>query len=617
MTYPAISRVLLRHRGLRILAIMATTLAVVYVALAPVRAEASALRPLQVSLTFDDGVTDQLQGQQLLEKYGMRGTFFINSSFIGLPGYMTRANLDTLKARGHEIGGHTVSHQSLPSLSADEQNRQVCMDRNTLLSWGFAVTSFAYPFVEFDASTEALAQTCGYNSARSVGDIRSPFSCTGCPTAETVPPADPYALRTADDVESNWTLANLQNLITRAEANGGWLILNLHHVCATNCAAASISPTNLDRFLAWLQPRSGPTIRTTVRTVQQVVGGAVRPAVAPTPPPAPGAPGVNTVRNASLETANTSSPNVPSCFTSAGYGTNTATVSRVNDAHSGAWASRIVMSSRTDGDAKIIPAFDLGQCSSQVAQGRTYQASAWYKSDVPVFFTLYKRNAIGQWGYWTQSPRIAPASTWTQATWLTPTPPADALAASFGLTIDSVGALTTDDYGFADTTAAPAPLGVNALKNASLETPGADGFPQCWTGAGYGTNTPVWTRVTDAADGTYAQQLELTSRTDGDAKLIPSWDSGNCAPLVTTGHTYTLSVAYKSTATTFFTLYRQDSTGTWAYWTQSPVFPASTEYTTATWTSPAVPDGTTAVTFGLTLDSVGQVTTDNYSMIGN
>jgi hypothetical protein len=275
------------------------------------------------------------------------------------------------------------------------------------------------------------------------------------------------------------------------------------------------------------------------------------------------------------------------------------------------------MTSRTDGDAKIIPTFDLGQCSSQVAQGRTYQVSTWYKSDVPVFFTLYKRNAIGQWAYWTQSPRIAASSGWTQATWLTPTPPADAVAASFGLTIDSVGTLTTDDYGFADTTAAPAPPGVNALINASLETPGADGFPYCWTGAGYGTNTPVWTRVTDAADGGFAQKLELTSRTDGDAKLIPSWDSGNCAPLVTVGRTYTLSVAYKSTATTFFTLYRQDTAGTWAYWTQSPVFPAAAGYTTATWTSPAVPAGTKAVTFGLTLDSVGQVTTDNYSMISN
>ena len=117
---------------------------------------------------------------------------------------------------------------------------------------------------------------------------------------------------------------------------------------------------------------------------------------------------------------------MPDCFTSAGYGTNVATVSRVTDAHTGTYASRIVVTSRTDGDAKIIPTFDLGQCSSQVAQGRTYQVSAWYKSDVQVFFTMYKRNAAGQWSYWTQSPRIAPSTTWTQATWITPAPPADA-----------------------------------------------------------------------------------------------------------------------------------------------------------------------------------------------
>jgi peptidoglycan/xylan/chitin deacetylase (PgdA/CDA1 family) len=605
------------HLGVRIFAIAVALLTAFYVAFMPLTADASASRPLTVTLTFDDGVADQLQGEQLLEKYGMVGTFYINSALIGLPGYMTRANLDNLKAKGHEIGGHTVSHQNLPTLSADEQNRQICLDRNTLLSWGYAVTTFAYPFVAFDATTKAIAQQCGYNAARSVGDLRSPFSCSDCPTAETVPPADPYAIRTADDVESNWTLSNLQNLVTRAEQNGGWLPLNLHHVCATNCVAESISPTTLDRFLAWLKPRSAATIRTTVRTAAQVLGGAVKPAVAPTPPPAPGAPGVNTVRNASLESANAVFPNVPGCFTSAGYGTNTVTVSRVNDVHTGSWASRIVMSSRTDGDAKIIPTFDLGQCSSQVAQGRTYQVSAWFKSDVQTFFTLYKRNAIGQWSYWTQSPRIAPSSTWTQATWISPPPPADAVAASFGLTIDSVGTLTTDDYGLADTTPAPAPPGVNALKNPSLETNGADGFPQCWTGAGYGTNTPVWTRVTDAADGTYAQKLELTSRTDGDAKLIPSWDSGNCAPLVTVGSTYTLGVSYKSDASTYFTLYRQDTAGNWAWWTQSPTFPASAAYTTATWTSPPVPDGTRAVTFGLTLDSVGQVTTDNYSFVGN
>jgi len=594
---------------------LAIVLAGAVTTLTPAAAQASVLHPLAVTLTFDDGFADELPGATMLQSHGMVGTFYINSSFIDQSGYMTRSQLNDLAAQGHEIGGHTVSHQDLTTLDADEQNRQICQDRDTLLSWGFQVTSFAYPFANLSPSLEAVAQHCGYNSARAVGDLRSPTSCEDCPSTESVPPADPYAVRTPDDVESNWTLAQLQNLVTTAEVDGGWLPFNLHHVCSAGCPPESIPPTVLDDFLTWLAPRTA--VGTTVKTVQQALGGATQPAVDPVAPLAPGDPGVNTVRNASLETPSAADPNVPDCFTSTGYGANTATQTRVTDAHTGTYASRLVMTAHTDGDAKLVPRFDLGQCANQVAQGHTYQVSAWYKSDVPVFFTLYQRDAVGHWSYWTQSPRLAAAADWTQASWISPTVPSAAVAASFGLTVDNVGTLTADDFGFADTTVAPAPDGVNALVNPSLEAPGADGFPQCWTGAGYGTNTPVWTRVTDAADGTSAEKLEMTSLADGDAKLIAGWDSGNCAPLVTPGKTLTLSVAYHGTAPTFLTVYRQDTDGNWSYWTQSPSLPTSATYTTGSWTTPAVPAGTKAVTFGLTLDQVGEVTTDNYSLVSN
>ena len=581
----------------------------------PVAAQASPANPLAVTFTLDDGFTDEIPGQQLLEQYGMVGTFYINSSFIGLPGYMTRSQLDDLAAHGHEVGGHTVSHQDLTTLSADEQSRQICQDRNTLLSWGYPVTSFAYPFANLDPAVEAVARGCGYNSARAVGDLRSPESCADCPTTEAVPPVDPYAIRTPDDIGVTTTLAQLQALVEAAEVDGGWLPLNLHHVCSSDCPAESIPPTVLDGFLAWLAPRT--SIGTTVKTVHQVIGGAVRDPVDPVAPPPPGDPGVNTVRNPSLETVSTLEANLPDCWSAAGYGTNTVTSTRVTDAHTGSYGSRIEVSSLTDGDAKLVPRLDLGDCSSQVAQGRNYRVSAWYKSDVPVFFTLYQRAAIGRWRYWTQSPPLAPQADWTQATWITPVPPATAVAASFGLTIDRVGTLVTDDYSFADHPLEPAPDGVNALVNPSLETAGEDGWPHCWTGAGYGDNAPVWTRVTDAADGAYAQRLELTSHTDGDAKLVPGWDSVNCAPLVTPGKNLTLSVSYHSTQPTFFTVYRQDADGTWSWWTQSPPFAATATYATAAWATPAVPAGTRAVTFGLTLDRVGQVTTDNYSLVSN
>jgi peptidoglycan/xylan/chitin deacetylase (PgdA/CDA1 family) len=409
-------------------------------------ATASAARPLIVSLTFDDGSADQMTAHQLLKNHGMVGTFYINSSFIGSPGFMTRADLETLKANGHEIGGHSFNHPSLTSLSAAEANRQICTDRNTLLSWGYAVTSFAYPFSDFNESVKSTVQTCGYNTARAVGGLRSPHSCIECPAAEPIPSADLFATRTPDDIETTWTLQDLKNTVTRAEMNGGWLALNLHHVC-DGCDLRSIRASVLDEFLAWLQPRSGSTIRTTVKTVQQVVIGNVKPPVTPTPPPPPGDPGVNTVGNASLETVSSANGNLPKCFTnSAGYGTNRVTFRRVSDAHSGSFGERVRIISRKDGDAKLVQAMDLGECSSQVASGRQYEVSAWYKSNVEVFFTLYKRNASGEWSYWTQTPRIAPASRWTKATWISPTPPADALAVSFGLTIDRVGILTTDDY---------------------------------------------------------------------------------------------------------------------------------------------------------------------------
>ena len=408
-------------------------------------ATASATRPLTVSLTFDDGRADQMTAQQLLKNHGMVGTFYINSSFIGVPGHMTRADLETLKANGHEIGGHSANHLSLISLSADEAERQVCTDRNTLLSWGYAVTSFAYPFSDFNPSVKSMVQTCGYNTARTVGNLWSPHGCADCPAAEPIPPADLYATGTPADVDTTWTLEDLKNTVTRAETNGGWLTFNFHHVC-DGCDLRSIRASVLDQFLAWLQPRSGPTIQTSVKTVQQVVTGSVKPPVTPTPPPPPGDPGVNTVRNASLETVSSVNANLPECFDSAGYGTNSVTYTRVNDAHSGSFGEQVTMTSRTDGDAKLVPLMDLGECSSQVASGRNYEVSAWYKSNVEVFFTLYKRNAIGQWTYWTHSPRFAASDTYVASDLDLRRFPADAVAMSFGLTIDSVGSVTSDNY---------------------------------------------------------------------------------------------------------------------------------------------------------------------------
>lgn len=64
-----------------------------------------------VFLTFDDGGSsayDRIAG--MLESRNWRGHFFITAGRVGSRGFVTRAQLRELHARGHVIGSHSWSH---------------------------------------------------------------------------------------------------------------------------------------------------------------------------------------------------------------------------------------------------------------------------------------------------------------------------------------------------------------------------------------------------------------------------------------------------------------------------------------------------------------------------
>lgn len=410
-----------------------------------------------VSLTFDDGNADQLPAAQTLQAAGMKGTFYIPSGFVDSPDYLTRADLTAIAGMGHEIGGHTVTHPDLTTLPSDEAKRQICDDRVNLTNWGFRVTSFAYPFAAATADSEALAQQCGYNSARGLGDIQSRFGCADCPFSESMTPDDKYYLKALDQVDNTWTLADLQTAVTNAETdNGGWVQITFHHVGGSDPLAVPVQ--TFDDFVNWLKPRA-TTNNTVVKTVDQVIGGTVNAAVNG-PVVSPPGPGVNGVaQNASLETDSTN-PNVPACFMIGGYGENTPTFTTTTtapNAQEGAKAEDLSVANYVSGDAKLLPTFDLGGCSPSVTAGRTYSLRAWYKSNTVTQFAVYTRSGVGTWSYWTSSPYFATSSTYTQAVWTTPAIPSGVTGLSFGLNQFNNGLLTTDSYSFYDTEGAPDP----------------------------------------------------------------------------------------------------------------------------------------------------------------
>src|SRR5260370_1147322 len=258
----------------------ATTTAATTTAATTTAAAATAHRRTVVSLTFDDGTADQFAAARIMHRYGLAGTFFIITGPVGAPHYMSLADLRQLAANGDEIGGHTVSHLDLVNTTLAEARRQVCAGRAILTRWGFHATSFAYPDGAANRQVEATIAACGFNAARIVSGLAGP-GCPGCAAAESLPPADRYAIRSPGQVESGTTLAGLERSVLTAQRHGGgWGPLIFHHVGAANRPGQlSIRDTTFRAFVAWLAQQRGHGV--TVETMHQVIGGA-------RPPPGPG-----------------------------------------------------------------------------------------------------------------------------------------------------------------------------------------------------------------------------------------------------------------------------------------------------------------------------------------
>jgi peptidoglycan/xylan/chitin deacetylase (PgdA/CDA1 family) len=267
-----------RTRGLRL-----KHFAVVGLFALALAAPASAFAaPTVVSLTFDDGLSNQYGLRTVLSQHAMHATFYINSDHIGSSStYMTWPQLSDLASDGNEIAGHSLDHVDLTSVTTTEAQRQVCADRQAIIAAGFLVTDFAYPYGAENPSIDAIVQGCGYSSGRrSWGDCAIgtlPENCTD-PVAEAIPPHNIWATGTLASIRAWNTLADLEGAVTRAESTGGgWVTFVFHNFCdGCDPSGYSTSPAILSAFMDWLAPRAATG--TYVRTVRDVVSDATAPA---------------------------------------------------------------------------------------------------------------------------------------------------------------------------------------------------------------------------------------------------------------------------------------------------------------------------------------------------
>ncbi len=112
-----------------------------------------------ITFSYDDAVTQDIKMIELMDKYGLKGTFNLNSEYLGLQSeggmvfdnfvYRHKVKPEDVKEvyKNHEVAVHTLTHPRLPEIEDEaEIIRQVEQDRLNLEKYsGGEVIGMAYP----------------------------------------------------------------------------------------------------------------------------------------------------------------------------------------------------------------------------------------------------------------------------------------------------------------------------------------------------------------------------------------------------------------------------------------------------------------------------------------
>jgi peptidoglycan/xylan/chitin deacetylase (PgdA/CDA1 family) len=126
-------------------------------------------RPKALTLSYDDGVEQDIRLMSIMDAHGIKGTFNLNSGLLkseetSYPAGKTHRQLTVAQARkvyahaGHEVAVHGVTHPSLGQLPLPAALQEVLEDRRRLEDmFGTVVRGMAYPYGTYnDALIEGL-----------------------------------------------------------------------------------------------------------------------------------------------------------------------------------------------------------------------------------------------------------------------------------------------------------------------------------------------------------------------------------------------------------------------------------------------------------------------------
>jgi hypothetical protein len=146
-------------------------------------------RAKALTLSYDDGVEQDIRLVDIMNKHGLKGTFNLNSGLYAVEGTvypkgtihrrMTETQIkDTFISSGQEVAVHALTHPFLEQLPSNLVVSEIIKDRENLeKQFGTIVRGMAYPFGTYNDTVVAALQSCGIAYSRTVistNDFRIP-----------------------------------------------------------------------------------------------------------------------------------------------------------------------------------------------------------------------------------------------------------------------------------------------------------------------------------------------------------------------------------------------------------------------------------------------------------
>lgn len=170
-----------------------------------------------LTVSVDDGSVNDMRAAELLEKHGLKATFYIPATNWERP-VLPAAQVRALSAN-FEIGGHTYGHVALHKLSPAQVRAELEGGKNWVEDvTGQPANSFCYPWGKFNSSVRQAVVLAGFTGARTLLFNRNELA------------ADPFLTGVSTHACSHSPAIQIRHALLEGNFLGALNFIRVHHL---------------------------------------------------------------------------------------------------------------------------------------------------------------------------------------------------------------------------------------------------------------------------------------------------------------------------------------------------------------------------------------------------